>query len=204
MKNRPAKALVAVLVGTGALVGAGAAVVWHVAVPTGATGYASVRPPWFPVSLYFVAAGVVVALIASSFLVDAGLRLRIDRHRPKKALFALLVVLGGVLGAGAAVAWTYWPPETADALVLEDTSTAYWERQSSLSIVVGGISEIPPLVSETTATAYADYTERGDTFRPTVEHPWLIFPLGGAAIAAALAWSLSLRDVRLTSRSMSE
>lgn len=218
--------LVAAMAGTGALVGAGAAVAWHIAVPStgdsGSTQVASVydrsapayaavgsaRPDWFPTSLYFVGAGVLVALFVASFLVDAGLRLAVERHRSRTGMFALLIVLGGVLGAGAATAWTHWPPQPGPAADPWTNPSAYWERQSSdptaQIVIIGGadtaVASRNEGIYQTLEGGVGIATESDEPLRPTIADPWLVFPLGGALIAAALALSLSLRDVRLIGR----
>ncbi|WP_072804481.1 hypothetical protein [Rhodococcoides yunnanense] len=194
MKPTDAKALVAVVVGTGALVGLGAAIVWHVATPSnmnpdrefGWYSYTPIRPAWFPTSLYLVGAGVLIASILASFLADSGLRIRSAAHRSRTGLFALLVVVGGALGFGAALAWEYWPPNPGDP----GADVAALVPANGLYMAVGGID----------TTGYTPLTSQWDdesAFDPVVEHPWLVFPLGGAAIAGAVALSLSIRDFRL-------
>lgn len=229
MKNRPAKALVAVLSGAGAAVGVGAAVVWHVAVPASSgetqiasaydrsggygwygeigVGVSNFRPDWFPVSLYFVGAGLLVGLILASFLVDAGLRMRVDRHRPRLGLFALLVGLGIALGSGVAAAWTHWPPEQVAVADSWTNFPAYWERPATAPYASGSETRLEPqtIVIESNGSV-PDHTEgfvataAQSSFSPQINHPWLVFPLGGALITGTLALSLSLRDIRLTGR----
>ncbi|SNT37563.1 hypothetical protein SAMN05421642_1162 [Rhodococcoides kyotonense] len=98
-------------------------------------------------------------------------------------MVALLVALGGVLGLGAAAAWEHWPPQ-------EGTSIAALVPTDA----VGGIdtSSCTPL----TTSSLSDYAHSD----PEIEHPWLVFPAGGALVAGALGLSLSLRDLRLTWR----
>ncbi|MGA9871160.1 MAG: hypothetical protein WBQ44_08470 [Rhodococcus sp. (in: high G+C Gram-positive bacteria)] len=206
MNNRSARALVAVMAGAGALLGACAAVVWHVAVPGETDSYAA-RPGWFPVSVYFVIAGVLIALFVASFLVDAGLRVRTTRQHSPAGLCILLLVLGGVLGAGAASAWTRWPPQptSAAALVPVDSWTNpvvddYWQapagnRTEPLRLVIDagpGQSTSESFVS----SVYA-HDDQSD-FRPVIDQPWTVFPVGGVVVAGVFALSLSLGDVRLT------
>ncbi|RRQ29628.1 hypothetical protein DK926_01790 [Rhodococcus sp. Eu-32] len=180
MENSQTKALVAALTATGACVGLGAAVVWRSAVPHGTDAvdyFSRVRPSWFPATLYLVAGGVAVALLLSSFLIDAGLRISSDRHRSRIGLFVLLLTFGAALGTGAAALWTIWPPQPVD----------HWDDAERL-VEFGW-----------TAITFAD-DDVSTSFRPTIAHPWVIFPAGGAAIAGLLALSLSLRDLRLTGR----
>ena len=197
--ERPSgKTLVAVLAAVGTSVGCAAAVVWHVAV-AGSSDVASgigteyIRPNWFPASLYLAGAGLAIGLIAASFLVDSGLRIVQDRQRSRLHLFTLLIVIGAALGAGSALAWTHWPPQRAE-LASEPLSgqvLSFWQRGT----------DITPPASDFGWTAYTAYLE-GDqdraTFRPTIDHPWLVFPIGGVLIAALAALTLSLRDFRLT------
>lgn len=134
------------------------------------------------------------------------MRLRVDRHHAKTGLFALLIVFGGVLGAGAAAAWTQWPPNPPDLLAGVDVPALLKSREDSATrtrtepmkfvIIDQDASGFVrrPMVTQT------DPTTNGSPFRPQINRPWLVFPLGGALIAGALALSLSLRDVRLTGR----
>ena len=51
---------------------------------------------------------------------------------------------------------------------------------------------------------YLGDEEVPSTFAPTIGNPWLVFPIGGVAIAALAAFTLSLRDFRLTVVSRSD
>jgi hypothetical protein len=211
VKNPQAKALVAVLTGTGAVVGLIAAVVWHVATPTsfvpdsdfGWYAYTPARPSWFPTSLYLVGTALLISLILASFLVDAGLRVRVDSHRSRTGLFALLSVVGTLLGAGAAAAWTQWPPDTGEppAVALPTIPPAppvgSGTRLDTITIVLAEPDEQP---SGLNAISFADYEDLDAPFAPVIDDPWMVFPIGGASIGGLLALSLSLRDLRLTGR----
>ncbi len=209
--------LVAVLAAVGASTGAAAAVVWHVGIagpPESDVIY--IRPSWFPVTLYLVAAGVAIGLVAASFLVDSGLRIVRDRERSRIHLFALLIVLGAALGAGSALAWTHWPPQPTEA-----ASNWWWEHPLSIEInsppaADFGWTSIGSSVSETyvsdtyisdtyvSDTSYITRVDEASPFTPTIDDPWLVFPVGGALVAVLAAFSLSLRDFRLAVVSRSD
>lgn len=172
------------------------------------------RPSWFPVTLYLVAAGVAIGLVAASFLADSGLRIVQDRQRSRVHLFVLLILVGVALGAGSALAWTHWPPQPTEA-------ESNWSWEHPLSIEINsppaadfGWTSIGSSVSDTyvaetyeTDAVFVPYLgddEVPSTFAPTIGDPWLVFPTGGVAIAALAALSLSLRDFRLTVVSRSD
>jgi hypothetical protein len=211
--DRPSgKALVAVLAAVGASIGAAAAVVWHVAVADPQElGVTHARPSWFPVTLYLVAAGVAIGLVAASFLVDSGLRLVQDRQRSRIDLFALLIVIGAMLGSGAALAWTYLPPQPTEVVVMPPVWPRYFEtndgaaglHQSLYSGAIGGIS-VDPYSDTNSATIVLESDVVPSTFTPTIGDPWLVFPVGGVLVAALVALTLSLRDFRLTVVSRSD
>jgi hypothetical protein len=209
--DRPSgKALVAVLAAVGASIGAAAAVVWHVAVADPQElGVTHARPSWFPVTLYLVAAGVAIGLLAASFLVDSGLRIVQDRERSRVHLFVLLIVVGAALGVGSALAWAHWPPQPTEA-------ASDWSWEHPLSIEINsppaadfGWTATDTYMAETYVTDAVYVPYLGDdlvtsTFTPTIGDPWLVFPIGGVAIAALAALTLSLRDFRLTVVSRSD
>ncbi|QIH98878.1 hypothetical protein BH92_02475 [Rhodococcoides fascians A21d2] len=215
--DRPSgKALVAVLAAVGAAVGASAAVVWHVAVAgpsDGAPGIGVqyIRPSWFPVTFYLVGAGLAIGLVAASFLVDSGLRIVRDRERSRIHLFGLLIVVGAALGAGAALAWTHWPPQPTEVVVMSPVWPRYFEtnggsaglHQSLYGAAIGEIS-VDPDVDTNSATIILDSDVVPSTFTPTIGDPWLVFPVGGVFVAALAALTLSLRDFRLTVVSRSD
>ncbi|MDV6260703.1 hypothetical protein [Rhodococcoides yunnanense] len=210
--DRPSgKALVAVLAAVGASTGAGAAVVWHVAVAGPPNvGVTYIRPSWFPITLYLVAAGVVTGLVVASFLVDSGLRIVQDRQRSRAHLFALLIVIGAALGAGSALAWTHWPPQRSEprssATYLNTLMFVDWGDEVSTSASDFGWTSLDPSVSETYSsdTSYVTRSRPQSTFSPTISNPWSVFPIGGVVIAALAALTLSLRDYRLTVVSRSD
>ncbi|TFI43124.1 hypothetical protein E4P29_12905 [Rhodococcus sp. 1R11] len=220
--DRPSgRALVAVLAAVGASVGAASSVVWHVAItePPDDPGTAHLRPSWFPVSLYLVAAGVALGLVVAWFLVDSGMRVVRDRQYSSAHLFTLLIVVGAALGAGSAFAWTHWPPHQSESA---PDPAAMWARsililggtaepaQSPFGIATGGlygygIQDDEGYVSDTyasdlssTDTSYISRNEPESSFTPIIGSPWTVFPGGGAVLAAVAAWTLSLRDFRLT------
>lgn len=215
MDSPSGKKLVAMLAAVGASTGAAAAVVWHVAVVDPQDlGVTYARPSWFPVSLYLVAAGLAAGLVVASFLVDAGLRIVQDRRRSRVHLFVVLIVVGVALGAGSALAWTHWPPQTTEV-----ASNWWWENPLSIEInsppaADFGWTSIGSSVSDTyvaetyeTDAVFVPYLgdeEVPSTFAPTIGNPWLVFPIGGVAIAALAALTLSLRDFRLVVVSRSE
>ncbi|OZD07025.1 hypothetical protein CH275_07455 [Rhodococcus sp. 06-235-1A] len=199
----------AVLAAVGASIGGAAAVVWHVAIAGSVDGApefgtAYLRPSWFPVTFYLVGAGLAIGLAAASFLVDSGLRLVQDRQRSRMHLFGLLIVVGAALGAGSALAWAHWPPQPAEAVVMSPVWPRYFEtnggaagpHQSLYGVAIGEIS-VDPDVDTNSATIILDSEVAPSTFAPTIGNPWLVFPIGGVAIAALAALSLSLRDFRL-------
>ncbi|MDZ7910921.1 hypothetical protein [Rhodococcus sp. (in: high G+C Gram-positive bacteria)] len=210
------KKLVAVLAAVGASTGGAAAVVWHVAVADPQElGVTNIRPSWFPMTLYLVAAGLAVGLVVASFLVDSGLRIVQDRQRSRVHLFALLIVVGAALGAGSALAWTHWPPEPTEAvsnwswahpLSIEINSPPAADFPSErFGIATGGISGMTTNSDDTyTQNLYRFVTTEDTSFHPTIGNPWLVFPIGGVAIAALAALTLSLRDFRLTVVSRSD
>lgn len=206
MDSPSGKKLVAVLAAVGASTGAAAAVVWHVAVADPQElGVTNLRPSWFPMTLYLVAAGLAVGLVVASFLVDSGLRIVQDRQRSRVHLFALLIVVGAALGAGSALAWTHWPPEPTEAV-----SNWWWENPLSIEIhsppaadfgwtsIGGSVSDTHVSDTYVSDTSYITRVDEASPFTPTIGNPWLVFPIGGVAIAALAAVSLSLRDFRLT------
>ncbi|OZD32495.1 hypothetical protein CH260_23040 [Rhodococcus sp. 05-2256-B2] len=219
--DRPSgKGLVAVLGGVGAATGAAAAVVWHVAItePPDTPGTAHLRPSWFPVSLYLVAAGVALAVVVAWFLVDSGMRVVRDRQYSSAHLFTLLIVVGAALGAGSAFAWTHWPPQQLERA---PDPAAAWARYI---VIHSGATEVP---QSSFGTAPADISGIGiqddegyvgnlfssdaavddaspSTFTPIIGSPWTVFPVGGVVLAAVAAWTLSLRDFRLTAVSRSD
>ncbi|OZE12409.1 hypothetical protein CH249_05965 [Rhodococcus sp. 05-2255-3B1] len=215
MDSPSGKKLVAMLAAVGASTGAAAAVVWHVAVVDPQDlGVTYARPSWFPVSLYLVAAGLAAGLVVASFLVDAGLRIVQDRRRSRVHLFVVLIVVGVALGAGSALAWTHWPPQPTEV-----ASNWWWEHPLSIEInsppaADFGWTSIGSSVSDTyvaetyeTDAVFVPYLgdeEVPSTFAPTIGNPWLVFPIGGVAIAALAAFTLSLRDFRLTVVSRSD
>lgn len=215
--DRPsAKSLVAVLAAVGASIGGTAAVVWHVAIAGSSDGApdigtAYLRPSWFPVTFYLVGAGLVIGLVAASFLVDSGLRLVQDRQRSRIHLFALLIVIGAMLVSGAALAWTHWPPQPTEVVVMSPVWPRYFEtnggsaglHQSLYSVAIGEIS-VDPDVDTNSATIILDSEVVPPTFTPTIGNPWLVFPIGGVLVAALAALTLSLRDFRLTVVSRSD
>ncbi|MEU3474842.1 hypothetical protein [Rhodococcus sp. NPDC006774] len=216
MDSPSGKGLVAVLAAVGASTGAAAAVVWHVAIAGSSDGApdfgsAYLRPNWFPITLYLVGAGLAIGLVAASFLVDTGLRLVQDRQRSRIDLFALLIVIGAMLGSGAALAWTYLPPQPTEVVVMPPVWPRYFEtndgaaglHQSLYSGAIGGIS-VDPYSDTNSATIVLESDVVPSTFTPTIGDPWLVFPIGGVAIAALAALSLSLRDFRLTVVSRSD
>ncbi|OZD79602.1 hypothetical protein CH273_15630 [Rhodococcus sp. 05-339-2] len=213
MDSPSGKKLVAMLAAVGASMGAAAAVVWHVAVVDPQDlGVTYARPSWFPMSLYLVAAGLAAGLVVASFLVDAGLRIVQDRRRSRVHLFVVLIVVGVALGAGSALAWTHWPPQPTEVVVTPPLSwPRYFEshgsttglHQSLYGVAIGEIS-VEPDVDTTFATIHLENEATPSTFTPTIGDPWLVFPIGGVAIAALAALSLSLRDFRLTVLSRSD
>ncbi|MBY4277248.1 hypothetical protein HQO27_24975 [Rhodococcus fascians] len=219
--DRPSgRALVAVLAGVGAATGAAAAVVWHVAItePPDTPVTAHLRPSWFPVSLYLVAAGVALALVVAWFLVDSGMRIIKDRQYSSAHLFTLLIVVGATLGAGTAVAWTHWPPQQSESapdpaaewagyIVIHGGTTEI--PQSPFGIATGGLSGVGIQDDEGyVGSLYSSDAAVDDaspsTFTPIIGSPWTVFPIGGAVLAAVAAWTLSLRDFRLTAVSRSD
>ncbi|MDI9928887.1 hypothetical protein QM588_00595 [Rhodococcus sp. IEGM 1354] len=220
MDSPSGRALVAVFAGVGAAIGAGAAVVWHVAItePPDTPGTAHLRPSWFPVSLYLVAAGVALALVVAWFLVDSGMRIVRDRQYSSAHLFTLLIVVGAALGAGSAFAWTHWPPQRSEQTVVP---ASVWSRsiviyggtneipQSPFGIATGGLSGMSIQDDEGyvgnlySSDAPVDEAS-SSTFTPIIGSPWTVFPIGGAVLAAVAAWTLSLRDFRLTAVSRSD
>ncbi|MBY4014690.1 hypothetical protein HQP04_18990 [Rhodococcus fascians] len=219
--DRPSgRALVAVLAGVGAATGAAAAVVWHVAItePPDTPGTAHLRPSWFPVSLYLVAAGVALALVVAWFLVDSGMRVVRDRQYSSAHLFTLLIVVGAALGAGSAFAWTHWPPHQSESA---PDPAAMWARsivilggtaespQSPFGIATGGLSGVSiqddeGYVGNLYSSDAAVDDASSSSFTPIIGSPWTVFPVGGAVLAAVAAWTLSLRDFRLTAVSRSD
>ncbi|MGB2721190.1 MAG: hypothetical protein WBG53_03115 [Rhodococcus sp. (in: high G+C Gram-positive bacteria)] len=207
MDSPSGKKLVAVLAAVGASTGAAAAVVWHVAVADPQElGVTNIRPSWFPMTLYLVAAGLAVGLVVASFLVDSGLRIVQDRQRSRFHLFALLIVVGAALGAGSALAWTHWPPQPTEA-------ASNWSWEHPLSIEINsppaadfGWTSIGSSVSDTyvSDTSYITRVDEASSFTPTIGDPWLVFPVGGVLVAALAAFTLSLRDFRLVVVSRSE
>ncbi|WP_032385288.1 hypothetical protein [Rhodococcoides fascians] len=221
--DRPSgRGLVAVLGGVGAATGAAAAVVWHVAItePPDTPGTAHLRPSWFPVSLYLVAAGVALALVVAWFLVDSGMRVVRDRQYSSAHLFTLLIVVGAALGAGSAFAWTHWPPQRSEADTAapllptlmfvdsgdEPTTPASDYGWTSMDIHTADTYFSDTYVSDlySTDTSYISRGEPESTFTPIIGSPWTVFPIGGAVLAAIAAWTLSLRDFRLTAVSRSD
>ncbi|QII04152.1 hypothetical protein BH93_01095 [Rhodococcoides fascians A25f] len=216
MDSPSGKGLVAVLAAVGASIGGAAAVVWHVAIAGSSDGApdigaAYLRPSWFPVTFYLVGAGLVIGLVAASFLVDSGLRIVRDRERSRIHLFGLLIVVGAALGAGSALAWTHWPPQPTE-------SASNWSWEHPLSIEINsppaadfGWTSIGSSVSDTyvsdtyvSDTPYITRIGEASTFTPTISNPWLVFPVGDVLVAALAALTLSLRDFRLTLLSRSD
>ncbi|MDV8021269.1 hypothetical protein [Rhodococcus sp. IEGM 1330] len=212
MDSPSGKKLVAVLAAVGASTGAAAAVVWHVGVPGPPdVDVTYIRPSWFPVTLYLVAAGLAVGLVVASFLVDSGLRIVQDRQRSRVHLFVLLIVVGVALGAGSALAWMHWPPQPTEA-----ASNWSWAHPFSIEInspraadfgwTSIGSSVSDTYVSDTYAsdTSYITRVDEESSFTPTIVAPWLVFPIGAVFVAALAAFTLSLRDFRLVVVSRSE
>lgn len=200
--------LVVALSGTGALVGLSASVTWHVAV-AGTTADAAyyARPGWFPSTVSLVGAATAIGLVAASFLVDVGVGISADRSRSRVWLVALLVVFGLLLGSGAGWAWTKWAPQQPDSPIATErvSGPVYWEGRPDgdgpirlpvrrLIIVDGSDSA----VAERNFDQVEDANSRSESaFRPTVERPWLVFPIGGALIAVVVALAITRRDYRL-------
>ncbi|MCZ4517196.1 hypothetical protein O4220_01615 [Rhodococcus ruber] len=212
MDSPSGKGLVAVLAAVGASTGAAAAVVWHVAVAGPPdVGVIYIRPSWFPMTLYLVAAGIVTGLVVASFVVDSGLRIVRDRERSRIHLFGLLIVVGAALGAGSALAWTHWPPQPTEVVVMSPVWPRYFEshggaaglHQSPYGVAIGEIS-VDPDVDTNSATIILDSEVIPPTFTPTIGNPWLVFPVGGVLVAASAALTLSLRDFRLSVVSRSD
>ncbi|KJV02185.1 hypothetical protein VF34_02784 [Rhodococcus sp. PML026] len=171
-------------------------------------------------SLYLVAAGVALALVVAWFLVDSGMRVVRDRQYSSAHLFALLIVVGAALGAGSAFAWTHWPPQRSEADTAapllptlmfvdsgdEPTTPASDYGWTSMDIHTADTYFSDTYVSDlySTDTSYISRGEPESTFTPIIGSPWTVFPVGGAVLAAVAAWTLSLRDFRLTAVSRSD